>query len=146
MRELATLPDQEFAELTAIYVARGLDETLAREVARQLTAKDALGAHARDELGIGEHTVARPIQAAVTSAATFATGATLPVLGVLLTPPYLVSGVVSSFSLLLLGGLGAVGARVGRAHVWRAAARVTFWGALAMGITAVVGRLFGVTA
>ncbi|WP_247892221.1 VIT family protein [Azospirillum sp. Sh1] len=143
--ELSNLPEQELAELTSIYVGRGLSEPLARKVAEQLTAHNALSAHARDELGISEHTVARPIQAAFTSAATFAAGAALPVLGVVMTPLHLTAIVVSAFSLVLLAGLGALGAKVGGAGVWRATLRVTFWGAFAMALTAGIGWLFGAT-
>jgi len=142
-RELSALPEQELGELAAIYMSRGLDAALAKQVAEQLTARDALSAHARDELGISEHTAARPIQAAFTSAATFAAGAALPVLGVILMPLHLIAPVVCAFSLVLLAGLGAVGARVGGAGIWRASFRVTFWGALAMALTAGIGRIFG---
>lgn len=142
-RELAELPEQEHAELTGIYVARGLDAKLAGQVATQLMAKDALAAHARDELGISEHTTARPIQAAFTSAATFSAGAAVPLLSVLLTPTALLVWVVSAVSLLMLAVLGAIGARTGGAAIWKPTLRVTFWGALAMAITAGIGRLFG---
>ncbi|MDX5350934.1 MAG: VIT1/CCC1 transporter family protein, partial [Paracoccaceae bacterium] len=119
---------------------------LARQVADQLMAKDALGAHARDELGISEVTSARPVQAALTSAATFALGAALPLLMVLLLPvPMLVIG-VSAASLVFLALLGVVGARAGGANVVRATLRVTFWGTLAMALTAGIGALFGVVA
>jgi len=141
--ELASNPDVETEELTQIYVDRGLSPDLAAQVAAQLMAKDALGAHARDELGISEVTSARPIQAALTSAATFAVGAALPLALVLLLPPgRLVLG-VSLASLVFLALLGAVGARAGGAPVLRATLRVTFWGALAMALTAAVGALFG---
>lgn len=142
-RELADLPDQELAELTSIYVTRGLEPDLARQVALQLTATDALSAHARDELGISEHTSARPVQAALTSAATFAAGAAVPILAVVVAPFASLTVVVSALSLGLLAVLGAVGARAGGAGVWRPTFRVTFWGALAMAITAGIGRLFG---
>ena len=141
--ELATQPDLEHAELAAIYVTRGLDEKLAGEVATQLMAKDALTAHARDELGITEQLAARPVQAAFASAATFTVGAALPLLLVLALPKaHLVWG-VSGASLVFLAALGAIAARAGGSPVWRATARVTFWGALAMGLTAGVGALFG---
>ena len=141
--ELASRPDVETEELTQIYVDRGLSPDLARQVAVQLMERDALGAHARDELGISEVTSARPIQAALTSAATFAVGAALPLALVLLLPPgRLVLG-VSLASLVFLALLGAIGARAGGAPVLRATLRVTFWGALAMALTAAIGALFG---
>ena len=141
--ELASRPDVETEELTRIYVDRGLSPDLARQVAVQLMERDALGAHARDELGISEVTSARPIQAALTSAATFAVGAALPLALVLLLPPgRLVLG-VSLASLVFLALLGAIGARAGGAPVLRATLRVTFWGALAMALTAAIGALFG---
>jgi VIT1/CCC1 family predicted Fe2+/Mn2+ transporter len=122
---------------------RGVNPELARQVADQLMAKDALGAHARDELGISEATTARPVQAALTSASTFAVGAALPLSMVLLMPrPALVAG-VSIASLVFLGLLGAIGARAGGANVGKATLRVTFWGALAMALTAGVGAIFG---
>ena len=142
-RELKELPELELMELTSIYAARGLAPELARRVAEQLTVKDALAAHAQAELGIFELTIARPIQAAVASAATFALGAALPLIVVLvITPARLIPG-VSAASLLSLAALGAFGARVGGARMWPAVARVTFWGAIAMAITAGIGRLFG---
>lgn len=143
-KELAADPAHERAELTAIYVERGLDAGLANQVAGQLMERDALGAHARDELGISEVLTARPVQAALASAATFAVGAALPLLVVLVVPvsALLWSVAVSSLSFLAL--LGAIAARVGGASVATAAARVTFWGALAMALTAGVGTLFGV--
>ena len=141
--ELVDQPEVEREELAQIYIQRGVSAELARQVADQLMAKDALGTHARDELGISEVTAARPIQAALTSAATFAIGAAMPLAMVLLMPsPNLVMG-VSIASLLFLALLGAVGARTGGANVWKATFRVTFWGALAMGLTAVIGALFG---
>ncbi|WP_395663853.1 VIT family protein [Aestuariivirga sp.] len=141
--ELVDQPEVEREELAQIYIQRGVSAELARQVADQLMAKDALGTHARDELGISEVTAARPIQAALTSAATFAIGAAMPLAIVLLMPStYLVMG-VSIASLLFLALLGAVGARTGGANVWKATFRVTFWGALAMGLTAVIGALFG---
>jgi VIT1/CCC1 family predicted Fe2+/Mn2+ transporter len=142
-RELAADPAAEHAELAGIYQARGLDAATAAEVARQLMAKDALGAHARDELGVSEVTTARPIQAAVTSAATFSAGAAAPLLLAALTPIGLLAPAVSMGSLLFLAALGAVGARAGGAKMWKAAARVTFWGAFAMAVTAGIGRLVG---
>lgn len=144
--ELATDPEREHAELTDIYIKRGLDADLASRVATQLTAHDALGAHARDELGISEALSARPVQAALASAATFAVGAAMPLLVVLLVPVTAVMWVVSGSSLLFLALLGSLAGRAGGASVITAAARVTFWGALAMALTAGVGALFGVTA
>ena len=141
--ELTAQPEMEREELTRIYVARGVDPDLARQVAVQLMAKDALAAHARDELGISAATVARPVQAALTSAATFSAGAAMPLVMVVLMPrPALVAG-VSIASLLFLALLGAVGARAGGADIGRATLRVTFWGALAMALTAGIGALFG---
>ena len=141
--ELATQPEFEREELAKIYMDRGLDSNLARQVSEQLMAKDALGAHARDELGISEITTARPVQAALTSAATFAVGAAMPLAMVLLMPRSgLVLG-VSIASLVFLALLGAIGARVGGANVVRATLRVTFWGALAMALTAGIGAIFG---
>jgi VIT1/CCC1 family predicted Fe2+/Mn2+ transporter len=133
----------EQEELAEIYVKRGVDRVLAAQVAQQLMAKDALGAHARDELGISEVTAARPVQAALTSAATFAVGAAMPLIMVVVSPATLVVSIVPTGSLAFLALLGAIGARAGGANVLRATARVTFWGALAMGLTAVIGKLFG---
>ena len=141
--ELASQPAFEREELAKIYVARGVAPDLALQVAEQLMAKDALAAHARDELGISEVTKALPIQAAMTSAATFAVGAAMPLAMVMLMPrPALVVG-VSVASLLFLALLGAIGARAGGADVLKATLRVTFWGALAMALTAGIGKLFG---
>jgi len=144
--ELASQPEFEREELARIYAERGVDPELALKVADQLMAKDALGAHARDELGISEVTTARPIQAALTSAATFAVGAALPLLMVLVLPASMLVLGVSIASLLFLALLGAVGARAGGANVLKATLRVTFWGALAMALTAGIGTLFGVAA
>ncbi|MDZ4790064.1 MAG: VIT family protein [Hyphomicrobiales bacterium] len=141
--ELETQPDFEREELAAIYIARGLDIALAREVARQLMAKDALGAHARDELGISEITAARPITAAFTSAATFTAGAAMPLLMVLVSPASMLVWTVSAASLVFLALLGAIGAQAGGANILRATARVTFWGAAAMALTAGIGALVG---
>lgn len=141
--ELAADPDAERAELASIYRARGIDAATADSVARQLSAGDVLAAHARDELGISAFTTARPVQAALTSALTFTVGAALPLLMVLVLPPSRLTIGVSATSLLFLAVLGAVGARAGGANVARATARVTFWGALAMGLTAGIGRLVG---
>lgn len=144
-QELATDPEHEHAELRDIYVARGLDAGLASEVATQLMAHDALGAHARDELGISEALTARPVQAAWASAGTFAVGAALPLLIVILAPAPALIWAVSGSSLLFLALLGSLAARTGGASMMTAAARVTFWGALAMAATAAIGALFGVT-
>ncbi len=144
--ELAASPALEHAELAAIYVTRGLTPELAAQVADQLMAHDALGAHARDELGLSEITRARPIQAALSSAAAFAAGALPPLTLVVLLPLAQVSWAVIGLSLALLLVLGAVAARLGGAPLARGAARVAFWGALAMGVTALVGRLFGAVA
>ena len=142
--ELETMPEAELDELTGIYVKRGLEPALARQVAVQLTEKDALEAHARDELGISEATQARPIQAAFASAGSFSVGSAMPLLVVLVAPAaWLVPAVIAA-SLLFLGVLGALGARTGGADAWRATVRVLVWGAAAMLVTAVVGRLFGV--
>jgi vacuolar iron transporter family protein len=141
--ELATQPDFERQELAAIYVARGLTPELAAQVAEQLTAHDALGAHSRDELGFSGVLSARPVQAGLTSAATFAVGAALPLIAALAAAGPQLVGVVTGASLVLLTALGALSAQTGGAPVLRASARVAFWGALAMGLTAVVGRLFG---
>ncbi len=143
-RELAENPEHEHAELTAIYVKRGLDASLAAQVATQLMDHDALGAHGRDELGISDTLTARPAQAALASAGTFAVGAALPLLAVCLVPTPLVMWAVSGSSLLFLALLGSLAARTGGAPVIAAAVRVTFWGALAMALTAGVGALFGV--
>jgi VIT1/CCC1 family predicted Fe2+/Mn2+ transporter len=143
--ELATDRTHEHAELAAIYVARGLDANLANEVATQLMAKDALGAHARDELGISDTLSARPVQAAMASAGTFAVGAAMPLVLVLLAPVSALVWVVSGSSLLFLALLGSLAARAGGSAIWRSVIRVTFWGALAMALTAGVGALFGAT-
>ena len=140
-RELATQPETEEDELTAIYMRRGLERDLARQVARQLMAKDALVAHARDELGLTEEQAARPLQAALASAATFAIGAAVPILTIIVVPPNVI--VVSTISLVCLVALGAIAARTGGASAMVGAARVGFWGALAMALTAAVGHVFG---
>ena len=141
--ELATQPDSERQELAEIYVKRGVEPTLALQVADQLMAKDALGAHARDELGISEVTTARPIQAALTSAAAFSVGAAMPLAMVLVSPAAWLAATVSVASLLFLAVLGAIGAKAGGANVLRATVRVTFWGALAMALTAGIGAVVG---
>ena len=145
-RELAEGPEEEHAELAGIYVKRGLEPALASEVATQLMQHDALGAHARDELGISDSVTARPVQAALASAVMFALGAFLPLLVVILFPVHALLWTVSGTSLLFLALLGALSARAGGAPIVTAALRVTFWGALAMALTAVVGALFGVVA
>jgi vacuolar iron transporter family protein len=133
----------EHKELAAIYVARGLDPALAKQVAQQLMAHDAVGAHARDELGISESFRARPIQAALASAGSFAVGAVMPLLVTAMTPPAKVIPLVAGTSLMFLALLGGLAARAGGAGVMAGALRVTFWGALAMAVTAGVGSLFG---
>ena len=143
-KELASDGESELAELTGIYIARGLDKSLARQVAVQLTKHDALATHARDELGISESTSARPVQAAFASAGTFSVGAALPLLAAFLTPVGLIGLIVSILSLAFLALLGGISAHVGGAPVGKAVARVTFWGALAMAATAGIGKLFGV--
>lgn len=143
-KELAEDPVHELEELTNIYIHRGLDAELARKVAMQLTAKDALAAHARDELGISETLKARPVQAAISSALTFAVGAFLPLLVIMLFPPSLQIVAVSLSSLVFLALLGALSAKAGGASMVRATSRVTGWGALAMALTAGVGSIFGV--
>jgi VIT1/CCC1 family predicted Fe2+/Mn2+ transporter len=142
-RELATSPDSEHTELQRIYMARGLSPGLAAQVADQLTAHDALGAHARDELGMSESTRARPIQAALASASAFAVGAALPLVFAAFWPAGSLSIAVGGSSLLLLAVLGGTAARLGGAPLAAGAARVAFWGAVAMASTALVGRLFG---
>jgi len=143
-RELEDDVDAEQRELAAIYVGRGLDPRLAAEVAIQLMARDALGAHARDELGISELLRARPIQAALASGAAFAAGAALPLVTAILSPAPQVVPIVAALSLGFLAVLGAIAARVGHASILKGALRVTFWGAIAMALTAAVGRIFGV--
>jgi VIT1/CCC1 family predicted Fe2+/Mn2+ transporter len=142
-RELAADVKSEERELAAIYVQRGLKPELAHEVALQLMAHDAMGAHARDELGISDTFIARPVQAAIASALSFTAGAALPLLVAALTPASMLIGVVAASSLVFLAALGALAARTGGANVLAGAWRVTFWGALAMLLTAGVGALFG---
>jgi VIT1/CCC1 family predicted Fe2+/Mn2+ transporter len=142
-RELVEDPHGELAELAAIYVTRGVDAATAMTVATQLMAKDALGAHARDELDITLGTRARPVQAAFASAASFTAGAALPLLTVFIVPNALLVWAVTGGSLLFLALLGAIGAKTGGAIVWRGTVRVTFWGAFAMAATAAIGRLIG---
>jgi len=142
--ELMTDPEHELKELQGIYMSRGLSKGLALQVAVELTAHDALGAHARDELGISEIVSAKPIQAALTSAATFAVGAALPLVVVLFSTKAWVIATVALLSLIFLALLGGLAAKAGGANLWKGAFRVAFWGALAMIITAAVGHFFGV--
>jgi vacuolar iron transporter family protein len=142
-KELSENAAPELDELANIYVKRGVDQPLAREVARQMMAKDALAAHARDELGISEITAARPIQAGLTSAASFSVGAAMPLLMVVVSPASALVPLEFAASLGFLAILGAIGARAGGANILRATVRVTFWGALAMALTAGIGKLFG---
>ena len=142
-KELAIAPKAELEELAQIYVARGLDSELARKVASQLMVSDAFGAHARDELGLSDHVEARPVQAALTSAATFTAGAALPLALAAVTPIGWLTYVVFAGALAGLAVLGAVGAKVGGASVLKPALRVTFWGAFAMVATAAIGALIG---
>lgn len=141
--ELETQPEAELEELTQIYIKRGLTPVFARQVAVQLTAGNALDAHARDELGIVEHMAAKPIEAALTSALSFAVGAALPLALVVVSPIETLIYIVSAASLAFLALLGAVGAKAGGANVLKATLRVTFWGAAAMALTAGVGWMFG---
>jgi len=145
-QELLNDPEHELAELTAIYVGRGLEDSLAKQVAEQLTAHNALEAHARDELGISETMTARPVQAAFASAGTFAVGAVMPLIITLLVPNTAIIPTVALTSLVFLALLGSLSAHAGGANRSKAAIRVTFWGALAMALTAGVGALFGVAA
>jgi len=142
-RELAESPQAEEDELTGIYVRRGLAPDLARTVAQQLAAAGALAAHARDELGLTEELAARPLQAAIASAGTFAVGAAVPLVAAALAPAPAMVGIVAAVSLACLVGLGALAAAAGGASPWVGAARVGFWGVVAMAVTAAVGRLFG---
>lgn len=145
-RELVEQPEFERNELAGFYVERGVEPALAQQVAIQLMAKDALGAHARDELGISAATTARPVQAALVSALTFSAGAALPLAAAALAPRAVLIPLVSAASILCLALLGAVGARAGGAKVSKAVLRVVFWGAAAMALTAGIGAMFGVTA
>jgi len=144
-RELATVPELELEELTQIYQQRGLDRPLAEQVAVQLTAHNALDSHLRDELGLTSALAARPIQAAAASAASFTVGAALPLAIVLLVAGPSLPWIVSAASLLFLAILGALGAWAGKAPITRAVLRVSFWGAVAMGVTMAIGSLFGTT-
>jgi len=143
--ELSASPETELNELQGIYVQRGLEPALARQVAEQLTAHDALAAHARDELGISEIHTARPVQAALASAATFGVGAALPLITAAIVPAGGIILIVSVTSLVFLAALGGLAAQAGGAGVMRGVIRVTFWGALAMALTAGIGRIFGTT-
>jgi VIT1/CCC1 family predicted Fe2+/Mn2+ transporter len=142
-RELTEQPEEELEELTQIYVQRGVEPALARQVATQMMTKDAFEAHARDELGLSEHVVARPVQAALTSAVTFAVGAALPLAIAIGAPANRTALAVSGGSLAGLAILGALGAQAGGASVIKPTIRVTFWGAFAMAATAVIGSLVG---
>lgn len=144
-RELREAPDAELDELTRIYMERGLDSELARQVATQLMAQDAVGTHARDELGISETVTTNPLQAAIVSALTFAAGAVVPLIVTLLVPESQIMLAVAVTTLVALAALGGLGASAGGAGLLKGAFRVTFWGALAMIATAVMGRIFGVT-
>ena len=144
-RELAAQPEAEHQELARIYQSRGVEPDTARAVATQMMSADALAAHARDELGISEASTARPLQAAITSALTFTAGAAAPLLAVALTPTRFLVPTVAMVSLVCLAALGSLGARAGRAPLGPSLLRVTFWGALAMAVTAGIGRLFGTT-
>ena len=144
--ELQRDPRGELRELKAIYMARGLDSRLAQEVSQQLMANDALGSHVRDELGFSESTAARPVQAAIASAASFLVGALLPLVVVIVAPPAWLATSLASASLVFLAALGATSARVGGAPVWSATWRVAFWGATAMAVTSGAGALFGAVA
>jgi vacuolar iron transporter family protein len=142
-KELAEQPEAELDELTAIYVHRGVEPALARKVAKQMTAKDAFGAHTRDELGLSAHVVAQPVQAALTSAATFTVGAAFPLIVAMLAPAGTIAWTVSIACLVGLGALGAIGAKAGGAPILKPTLRVVFWGALAMVATALIGSLVG---
>ncbi len=142
-KELASNPERETEELTQIYAARGVEVGLARQVAMQLMAKDALGAHSRDKLGISEATTARPVQAAMASAATFTVGAAAPLILTVISPPNVLLPIVAVGSLMFLALLGMIGAKAGGAGILRPTVRVMFWGALAMALTTGIGALFG---
>jgi VIT1/CCC1 family predicted Fe2+/Mn2+ transporter len=141
--ELASQPEAEREELIGIYEKRGLDRALAEQVADQLMARDAIGTHLRDELGLADELAARPVQAALSSAAAFTVGAAMPLLMVLVTPAPALVASVSIASLLFLALLGGIGAKAGGANIGKAVLRVTFWGAFAMAATAAIGTLFG---
>lgn len=143
-KELRDIPELELQELTDIYVERGVDAELAKQVAKQMMDKDALATHAREELGISELTTAKPLQAALASAASFSFGAIFPVLAILFLPREVFVPASSGLCILLLGSLGAFAAHMGGAPVIKPALRIMFWGAIAMGFTALVGSLFGI--
>ncbi|MGE3771102.1 MAG: VIT family protein [Bdellovibrionales bacterium] len=143
--ELKSAPDLELQELENIYIARGVEPVLARQISQQMMAKDALGTHAREELGISEITTARPVQAAFASALTFASGAALPLFASLAAPTDMIVLTVSLASVVFLGLLGAIGARAGGAKILKPVMRVVFWGAIALAVTAGAGALFGAT-
>lgn len=142
-KELEENPELELDELATIYEKRGLEKNLAIEVATQLMKKNALAAHAHDELGISDLTKARPLQAAAASALTFTLGAILPLLMTLISPLNMITIMVSITSIISLSSLGIIGAKLGKSNIWRAAIRVTFWGVFAMAFTAIIGKLFG---
>lgn len=142
-RELAEQPEAELAELTQIYVDRGVEPDLARQVAQQMTAKDAFASHTRDELGLTGHVIARPVEAALTSAATFSVGAAFPLLIAMLAPVQGLGWTVSIAGLIGLAALGAIGAQAGGSRIAKPTLRVTFWGAVAMAATALIGKLVG---
>jgi VIT1/CCC1 family predicted Fe2+/Mn2+ transporter len=142
-RELAEQPELELDELTRIYIDRGVEPALARQVSQQMMAHDALGTHVRDELGFSQDAMARPVQAALASAATFSCGAALPLMAALLVPAARIAPTVFVASLVGLAALGAIGARAGGAHPVRPAIRVAFWGAFAMAVTGIIGALVG---
>ncbi len=144
-KELADQPEAELNELASIYEARGVEKDLAMQVAVQMSANDAFAAHARDELGLAEHVVARPVQAALTSALTFSLGAAVPIALGILAPKTQTAWIVSGGSLVCLAALGMIGARLGGAGIWAPTFRVTFWGAIAMGATAAIGAGIGHT-
>lgn len=142
-KELSDQPEAELNELASIYEARGVEKDLAMQVAVQMSARDAFAAHARDELGLAEHVVARPVQAALTSALTFSLGAAVPIALGILAPKTQTAWIVSGGSLVCLAALGMIGARLGGAGIWAPTFRVTFWGAIAMGATAAIGAAIG---
>lgn len=142
-RELSEQPEAELEELTQLYIDRGVEPDLAQKVAQQMTAKDAFAAHARDELGLASHVIARPVQAALTSAATFAVGAAFPLLIAILAPARGLTWTVSIACLIGLAVLGAIGARAGGSGALKPTLRVTFWGAVAMAVTAAIGAVIG---
>lgn len=143
-KELKEVPELELQELADIYIERGVDANLAKQVAKQMMDKDAIATHAREELGISELTTAKPLQAALASAASFSFGALFPVLAILFLPHDIFVLASSGFCIILLGSLGAIAARIGGAPIIKPALRIMFWGAIAMGFTALIGSLFGI--